>query len=407
MFSLGAASGLKGTANAWSAGSFFAASGSVNVVSTLNAIFRITQVQLEYGTVQTPLTVMTTEQGAMESQTYNPYLQAPFRNRIINGDMRFDQRYNGGAVTINAAANTYAVDRWMGFGQPADGVFTLQRQNTTPPKGFDFYLRAAVTTADATIGASQIYLIRQFFEGHSISDLDWGLSTAKAVTVSFWVRSSLTGPFSGAVLAGDASWSCPFVYMINNANTWEYKTVTVPGPTSGAGFVKDTGAGAQIIFTVGYGTSQVGIPFAWANAAAYAVTGCIQLISTLSATLDITGVQLEPGSVATPFERRSYAVEQMLCYRYYEIVTYPAFYLPTTAASVMYIPVYYKVVKRVSPTSITLPASTNQAYNNAGAVVTPTTWATNSVNVHSFSIGVGNASLGGHVTGTAVVDSEY
>jgi hypothetical protein len=405
MFSLGAASGLKGTANAWSAGSFFAASGSVNVISTVSALFRITQVQLEYGTVQTPLAVLNYEQGAMESATYNPYLQAPFRNRIINGDMRFDQRYNGGANSINLSQNIYVLDRWCGFGYSADGVFTLQRQ-AGGPKGFDYYQRINVTTADASIASNQSYILRQFIEGNNVGDLNWGSANAKTVTLSFWARSSLTGAFGAVVAAGDSSWTYPFVYFINNANTWEYKTIVIPGPTSGT-FPIDTSAAIQLSFAVGCGSGVVsGAPFAWINTSLYGVSGTVNLISTLSATLDFTGVQFEPGSVATPYEKRSHGVELALCQRYFEIINFSGFYVPIAGAGQMRFPVAFKVTKRAAPI-IGMPSATNAAWNSAGAGITPSPFISYGVGVDGFSIDGIGTNIAGFQTQSFSATADY
>lgn len=239
-----------------------------------------------------------------------------FRNRIINGDMRIDQRNAGAAVTYNSAAFTYCVDRWKGFGQAADGVFTLDQSTTSPPEGFTHFLRATVTTADASIAAGQVYLLTQIIEGNHVADLDWGLSTAKTITLSFRVRSSVTGTFSGSLLNSAANRTYPFTYVINAANTWETKTITITGDTTGT-WLTDTGIGVYVNFSLGMGSTYSGTASTWAAALYYSATGATNLIATLNATLDITGVQFEVGSVATPFERRPYTTELTLCQRYY------------------------------------------------------------------------------------------
>jgi len=245
------------------------------------------------------------------------------RNKIINGDMRIDQRNAGASVTVNTTANVFTLDRWAGYGQLTDGVFTVQQSTSTPPAGFSHFLRTTVTTADASIGATQTYGLRHVIEGNNISDLAFGSASAKQITLSFWVRTSLTGPqtFSGSITNDAISRSYVFSYSISAANTWEYKTITLAGDTSGT-WETGTSAGIKMFFSLGAGSSSSGTAGSWGSTAYFGMTGGANLIGTLNATLDITGVQLEVGSVATPFEHRSYGQELALCQRYYYRDTY-------------------------------------------------------------------------------------
>ena len=244
-----------------------------------------------------------------------------FRNRIINGDMRIDQRNAGAAVTINGTANTYTVDRWVASGQATDGVYTVDQVTDAPTGGgFTNSLKITVTTADASIGASQIYTFGQFIEGLNTADLMWGSASARAVTLSFWVQASVTGTYSVALKNSDANRAYVATYAINSANTWEYKTITVPGDTTGT-WLTDTGRGIGVRFNLGAGTDYNATANSWTATNGFSVSGQVQLISTLNATFFITGVQLESGSVATPFERRPYGTELNLCYRYYYRLT--------------------------------------------------------------------------------------
>jgi hypothetical protein len=244
-----------------------------------------------------------------------------FKNRIINGAMVIDQRNAGASVTINSNAYTFSVDRWAGFGQATDGVYTLQR-STTAPTGFVNSLLATVTTADASIGASQFYILRHTIEGFNCADLNWGATaasegkTAATVTLSFWVRSSLTGTFSGSVTNSAYNRSYPFTFTINAANTYEYKTVTISGDTSGT-WVTDNGLGISLYFDLGSGSSNKGTAGAWAGSGLVGATGSVNLIATNGATFYITGVQLEKGSTATSFDYRPYGTELQLAQRYY------------------------------------------------------------------------------------------
>ena len=239
------------------------------------------------------------------------------RNKIINGAMEIDQRNGGASVTINTASDAYSVDRFLGAGQIADGVFTLQ-QSTTAPTGFKNSLVATVTTADASIGAAQYYLISQKIEGFNCSDLAFGTASAKTVTLSFWVRSSVTGTFSGALANGAYNRSYPFTYTISSANTFEYKTVTIAGDTTGT-WLTDNGIGLRIYWNLGSGVDNTGTAGAWVGAGNIGADSTVALISTLNATFYLTGVQLEVGSVATPFERRLIDQELAMCQRYYQV----------------------------------------------------------------------------------------
>ena len=243
-----------------------------------------------------------------------------FRNRIINGDMRIDQRNAGAAVTVNADAAFFASDRFQAAGQGTDGVYTIQ-QSTVAPAGFVNSIVATVTTADASIGSTQQYNIQQHIEGLNCSDLGWGTANAQTVTLSFWVRSSVTGTFSGALRNSAANRSYPFTYTINAANTWEKETITIAGDTSGT-WLTTNGIGVNVIWTLGAGTGRLGTANSWQGANYQGVTGQTQLISTVGATFYLTGVQLEVGTSATAFEYRPYGTELALCQRYYYQRTY-------------------------------------------------------------------------------------
>jgi hypothetical protein len=238
-----------------------------------------------------------------------------FRNRIINGDMRINQR--AATATINSGSYTYAVDRWAGIGQAADGVFTLQ-SSTVAPTGFQNSLLATVTTADASLAAGQFYAVRQAIEGFNFADLSWGTASASAITLSFWVQSSLTGTFGGSIRNLAANRSYPFTYAISAANTWEQKTITVAGDITGT-WETGSSTGAEVFFALGVGSTFSGTAGAWAGSNFLSATGAVSVIGTLSATWQITGVQLEAGSVATPFERRPYGTEFNLCERYFRL----------------------------------------------------------------------------------------
>jgi len=234
------------------------------------------------------------------------------RNRIINGDMRIDQRNAGSAVT---AASSFPVDRFL-IPFSTDGAFSAQ-QDTVAPAGFVNSLKFTTTTADSSLSAAQFALIRQNIEGLNVSDLGWGSASALTITVSFWVRSTLTGTFSAALLNNNADRSYILTYTISVADTWEYKTATIPGDTTGT-WLTTNGVGIRLEFSMGVGSDFQGTAGSWTATNDRATAGSVSVIGTLNATWAVTGVQLEVGSVATPFERRQYGTELMLCQRYYQ-----------------------------------------------------------------------------------------
>jgi len=239
------------------------------------------------------------------------------KNLIINGDMRIDQRNAGASLTVNTAAVVYSVDRLFTYGQASDGVFTVQ-QVTDAPSGFINSVKATVTTADASIGASQLYILSHKIEGNNIAHLDWGTANAKTVTLSFWVKSSLTGTFSGSLKNHDGSRAYPFTYTISSANTWEKKTITITGDTTGT-WLTTNATGITLSFTLGSGSSRLGTANTWNAANLDGATGTTEVIATNGATFYLTGLQLEVGENATPFENRPYDMELARCKRYYQL----------------------------------------------------------------------------------------
>jgi hypothetical protein len=235
-----------------------------------------------------------------------------FKNRIINGDCRISQAAGGAAVTGVA---DLPVDQFR-YRNVTDGAYSGQ-QDSSAPVGFVNSIKTTITTADASIGATQYFYLRNRIEGTNVSDLGWGTANAKTVTLSFWVRSSLTGTFGVVVNNSGYTRSYPATYTISVADTWEYKTITVPGDTTGT-WLTTTGIGLEISFDLGVGSTYRAAAGSWTSTGLiFGTTGATNVISTLNATWYVTGVQLEVGSVATPFERRPYGTELALCQRYY------------------------------------------------------------------------------------------
>jgi hypothetical protein len=235
-----------------------------------------------------------------------------FRNRIINGDMRIDQRNAGAAVT---SASAYVVDRFQVGRFATDELAWSIQRDSSAPTGFVNSTKVTITTAESTFTTNENTYFNQPIEGTNISDLAWGSASAKTVTLSFWVRSSLTGTFGGCLYNSAADRFYPFSYSISSANTWEQKSVTIAGDTSGT-WLTTTGIGIVVQWSLGAGPDRLGTAGAWTASNNQGVTGQVQVSANLNATWYITGVQLEVGSVATPFERRDYGRELMMCQRY-------------------------------------------------------------------------------------------
>jgi hypothetical protein len=324
---------------------------------------------------------------SLQAAAASPYV---LKNRIINGDMVINQRAFSGTPTDGA----YTLDRWYADLSPAS-KFTVSQNagSVTPPVGFVNYL--GVTSSSAySISATDIFTITQRIEGYNISDFSWGTASAKTVTLSFWVRSSLTGTFGGA-LRSNANGRCyPFTYSIPTANTWTQISVTIAGETSGT-WLSTNGNGVSVTFGLGVGSTYSGTAGAWSSNLYFSATGATSVVGTNGATWYITGVQLEIGSSATPFERRLYNQELANCQRYYQTLPFDAGYVSVGATlntnSVRGPLFQLNVNMRATPT-ITLPTAGSGAgqlhYTNSSGAV-PSTIGTNSalgVQVNSFRV---------------------
>ena len=239
---------------------------------------------------------------------------SPFglKNRIINGDMVVSQRNGTSSVTPN---NSYTLDRWATTNTQTS-KFTIQQNagSVTPPTGFTNYL--GVTSSSAySVATGDTFAINQSIEGFNVADLSWGTANAQTVTLSFWVRSSLTGTFGGSITNGSLSY--PFSYTISSANTWEKETITIVGPTTGTWATNNT-SGFTLYFGLGSGATFSGTAGAWIAGNFVQSTGSQSVVGTNGATWYVTGVQLEIGTSATPFERRLFSQELINCQRYFE-----------------------------------------------------------------------------------------
>jgi hypothetical protein len=267
--------------------------------------------------------------------------QIAMKNRIINGAMVIDQRNAGAAVTAGA---TYPVDRFSSYRSGGTGAYTAQ-QSSTAPTGFRNSIIATVTSAGTSNEAS----IYQVVEGFNIADLMWGTANAKTVTLSFWVRSSVAGSYSLSFRAAGGTRSYVTTYTISSANTFEFKTITIAGDTSGT-WNTTNGAGIIIDWSLGQSNLTTSTLNAWQAGNLVFATGATNLLATSGATFYITGVQLELGSAATTFDFRAYGQELALCQRYYEESRGKNYHGGQYNSNTWLGEVPFKVRKRANPT---------------------------------------------------------
>jgi len=285
---------------------------------------------------------------------------SPFglKNRIIKGDMVVSQRNGTSTVTPANVAATYLTDRFRIYKD--SGATITSQQSTTAPTGFTNSLLFTVSTGSSPTSAQEQLLIHTI-EGFNIADLGWGTANAQTITLSFRVRSSVTGTFAGALQNTDLTATYVFNYVISSANTWETKTITISGPTTGT-FLTTNGAGISVIFDIGSGSNYETTANTWTTGNKYRTSGAVQLAATTGATWYVTGVQLERNTTATPFEWISYGTELALCQRYYiKLNTYGVYLcIPSTNRNDRWSVVTLPVPMRSSPT-LTLTADAGVA----------------------------------------------
>lgn len=322
------------------------------------------------------LNIQTNETTAMsvdasQSVDFTNNIDAPntfgFKNRLINGNMAIDQR-NAGASVTGATSDPYTVDRWKSVASQ-NSKFTFQQNagSVTPPTGFKYYLGATSSSA-YSIGSGDLFTLEQRVEGYNVADLGWGAAGAATVILSFWVRSSLTGTFGGSMLNAASDRSYPFTYTISAANTWEQKTVTVAGDTSGT-WQTTTSTGIRLCFGLGVGTTYSAAAGSWATGGYASATGATSVVGTNGATFYITGVQLEKGTQATSFDFRSYGTELALCQRYCYVVdstnsSFMALGSASTSNTRMFCSVPFPATTRVKATGISYNGSVGNFFIN-------------------------------------------
>ncbi len=327
-----------------------------------------------------------TAAGSLAASGFTSASTFGFKNRIINGAMVIDQRNAGASVT--PANGDYTLDRWK-VGASVGSKFSVQQNSgsVTPPAGFINYL-GCVSLSSYTVGSAESFFIRQNIEGLNVADLAWGTASAATVTLSFWVRSSLTGTFGGVLKNVDSTRSYPYTYTISSANTWEQKTVTIAGDTTGT-WLTTNGTGIILNFGLGAGSTASGTAGAWAAANYNSATGATSVVGTSGATFYITGVQLEKGSTATSFDYRTYGTELSLCQRYFEIlrgtgeVAAVAMGISTTAAVGL---LKFVVTKRAAPTMASSATAGNFVVYTAGGSITCSAVPSYSLNATEITV---------------------
>jgi hypothetical protein len=303
-----------------------------------------------------------------------------FKNRIINGAMVIDQRNAGATVSSSGA---FPVDRFIVIKDTAAGTFTAGQSSTVPSSGFTKSLLFTVGTA-YTPAAGENNFLKHYIEGYNIADLSFGTAGASNITLSFWVRSSLTGTFGGALTNGGNDRTYVFSYTISAANTFEYKTISIPAYTSGTWNTTNS-VGFEIRWGLGVGSTFLNTAGAWYTGNYISATGSTNVTSTAGATWYVTGVQLEKGSTATSFDYRPYTAELQLCQRYYSQAirgTYPgSFAAQAYSVAGLTCSLQFPVTMRATPTLFVYYLGTVNAVghlNTAASVsITPAqTWWT-------------------------------
>jgi hypothetical protein len=333
-----------------------------------------------------------------------------FKNRIINGAMVIDQRNAGAAVTTSNTSSPWITDRWSAYSSAntlATAIHTTQQQTTVVPPGFSHALKTTVTFG----GSSYERAYYQIIEGLNVADLGWGTVNAKTITVSFWVQASITGTFAFSLRNYNGTFSYVSMQTINSANTWEYKTITIPGPTSGTWTVSNSwGIICEICLGHSIGISAnlltTASPNTWVNVNAITTSSLTNFVATTGNTFYFTGFQFEVGSQATAFDYRDYGRELQLCQRYYETsyVSGTAIGTATSSNIIWWYAqssgnynnqvTFYKVTKRVPATIVFYSTlGTSGKITNQDTVVDVTGRLINS-GTNNITIGADNVSIG-------------
>jgi hypothetical protein len=305
------------------------------------------------------------------------------RNRIINGNMTFDQRNEGAVITATTTATvTYVLDRWAYY-ISAGSKFSMARYAMSPVTPVSYQLQyylGVISLSAYTPGTSDYFAVEQPIEGYNVSDLGWGTTNAESVTLSFYVFSSISGTHSGALTNSARNRSYPFVFNVDSPGVWQRVSVTIPGDTTGT-WLTTNGAGIRVRFNMGAGSSFLGAASTWASANYVGATSSVNVVATSAATFYVSGVQFEDGTVATPYEENLYSHELLSNQRYYQksfaqgtapaqnaglvgAVTFGQIVAASTAMAAG--PIQLRPTMRATPTTITFynPSAANAQARN-------------------------------------------
>ena len=289
-------------------------------------------------------------------------------NRIINGDMRIDQRNNGALVTVGG----YSIDRWAIAMAPA-AMYTAQRAASAAmaANGFPYALNFVSTSAHSP-AASDSFFAYQAIEADMVSDFAWGTAGAQPVTLSFWVNLSVAGTYSGVIANAPAPPTRCYPFSFAAIVGWTKVVITIPGDTAGTWVMSGNAAALYLKFDLGSGSSLRAPAGTWVNGNYNGATGAVGIVTTNGAVMQITGVKLEVGSVATPFNRQSMAKSLVDCQRYYQVLASGAVIgsgYVGVAGSTIYGSLTYMTAMRTAPSvafvGINYGASSGLAVNNS------------------------------------------
>lgn len=315
-------------------------------------------------------------------------------NRLINGDMRIDQRFNGAGGSVNG----YVLDRWYVWGSQA-GKFTNIARTTASAAGiaahgFGYAFVAVVPSTAYTPLAADVFSFGQPIEADMITDFQWGTASAQPVTLSFWAYGPVAGTYSGALRNYAGTRSYPFTFTLP-ATTWTKVAVTIPGDPAGTWVLQGNAGALFVHFDLGTGANGRGPANAWASANYYGVTGSVSLVSSASGVMNFTGVKLEIGSVATPFNHQSLTKSLADCQRYYQTQNFVVGGYNAGGQNI-YIGFPYATTMRAVPTITTSGvATTNSSF------LTPSA----SVNYTQYNITITGTGYG-YVTGQGQMSAE-
>jgi hypothetical protein len=309
--------------------------------------------------------LLATKQAASPTLTTYASTGIGFRNRIINGDMRIDQRNAGASVT--PASTDYTLDRFRLF--CTVGSKLSVQQVVDAPAGFAYSAKITVASSYSPSSSEQFFFGTSF-EANNIGDLSFGTASAKTATLSFWVKSSVTGTYSASWTNNSGDRSYVQSFTIDSANTWEQKTITIVGDTTGTWTNYGNTRNSFLQIGLGAGSNFYGTAGSWQSGNLRQTSGSTNFVSQANnSTFYITGVQLEAGSVASPFERRDYGREEIMCKRYYQkiggaIANDFQVYGYTPSGIYAKQSVVYSVTMRSSPTATKVGTWTNANLNS-------------------------------------------